>query len=86
MSIETRASNHYSPKMKESRRSVREELMLPDFIEEPTYYKSTPARKQRSYFWEDFGFNLMNYVLVPLSCVALFGIFVYAEVSRSTGY
>lgn len=41
---------------------------------------------QRSYFWEDFSFNLMHYVLVPLSIVALFGIFVYAEYTKIRGY
>lgn len=38
------------------------------------------------YFREDLGFNFVHYFLVPASAVALFAIFVYAEVVRSTGY
>lgn len=86
MSLETRSNSyHYSPKMKKSRRAKREELELPSYLEENNYERSS-ARKQRPYFWEDFGFNLMNNVLVPLSIVALFCLYVYAEVNRSTGY
>lgn len=94
MSLETqnysdRNSFYYSSTMKKSRRSVREELELPSYLEDDSNcrnYEPSPARKQRSYFWEDFGFNLMHYVLVPLSVVALFCLFVYAEVNKATGY
>lgn len=50
----------------------------------------SPSRGERKSGWaefsEDFGFNMVHYVLVPASGVVLFAAYVYAQVVGSTGY
>lgn len=85
-----------SSAVKKSKRSTQEE----NFTEFDALEVSVPASKTEKaplfrrmvtaikdpYFREDLGFNFVHYFLVPASAVALFAIFVYAEVVRSTGY
>lgn len=86
--------DHSPVLMKKPRREVLEEYSEPNPY--PDYTSAAPAGKTKRkslhetitqpYFWEDFRFNFVHYVLVPASAVFLFGLCVYAEVARSTGY
>lgn len=71
---------------------IEEDSLLPEKDVETTPAPKAPLHERivtavkSPYFFEDLGFNIMNYVLVPISAVALFALYVYAEVARSTGY
>lgn len=78
-----------------AKRAKREELEEESFPSEKAV-ETAPAPKaplgeriakavKSPYFFSDLAFNIMNYVLVPASAVALFALYVYAETMRSMG-
>jgi hypothetical protein len=86
----TASERHYTSGAKRAKREELEEDSLLSVETAPA--PKAPLRQRIStavkspYFFEDLGFNIMNYVLVPISAVTLFALYVYAEVARSTGY
>lgn len=81
--------------MSSAKRAKREELEEYSILSEKAA-EAAPAPKaplgermtkavKSPYFFGDLAFNIMNYVLVPASAVALFVLYVYAETMRSMG-
>lgn len=79
----------YTPRTKRAKRHVRNETleeMSPWEADLPSsVHPLDRERNKRKIDWEDLSFNLMHYVLVPVSGVAIFGILVFAEYSKITG-
>lgn len=76
------AHEYYSePLLKKEKVSKREELE--DTFDFDNLNDSSSSNRSKEKF--DF-MEFANYVLAPLSGVFLFGLYVYAEVVRSTGY